>query len=204
MAYRQGDSVLRLAGQLGVLGSIALPVANAAGVMVVERHSWISDTISDLAAGPHEWIQDVGLYLFALALAAVGAGLWRLHLGGWGWRIGAGLLWLLAADVALMAFWEDYSNHDPGFTIHPYAVYLFGIGFGLALLLLARGLGQIGRGWAWASLALFIAWAVLAPIYFFVPPAIEGIYERGLGLIVIGWLLAVSVLLLEEGRAARR
>ena len=203
MARRSGDSVLRISGLLGLLGAIALPAANAAGIIVVERHDWISDTISDLAAGPHDWIQDLGLYLFALGLAALGLGLWRLQLDAWRARAGAALLWVVAADVVLMAFWEDYRNPDPGFTIHPYAVYLFGIALGLVFALLARGLGQIGRGWAWASLALFIAWAILAPIYFFVPATIEGLYERGLGLLVVGWMLAVSVLLLEEGRARR-
>ena len=198
-----GDSLLRVTGLAGAIGALAVAATNAVATVVVDHQGWMQDTISDLAAGPSDWIQDIGLYLFAAGLVALSIGLWRLDLNGWRWTGAAVLLWVLAADVVVMAAFEAYSGGDPGFTLHPWAVYLFGFAFGLVLLFLAPGLGHVGRGWMWASLAVFVAWVVLAPIYFVVPPGIEGAYERGLGLIVIAWMLAISLLLHEEGRAAR-
>lgn len=197
-----GDEVLRVAGALALTGCAATVIANIVGSIVVDSHDWIRNTISYLAEGRYAWIQDLGLLIFAAGLVGLGAGLWRLGLGGFGWRAGAGALVLMGIDVGVIALRHDYGEVTPdGVVVHSQAVWLLGGLFALALLLLARGLGRIGPGWRKGTLAVAVVWIVLAPPFFMVPTGFDGLYERVLALIMIGWIVPVAVLLLEEGRA---
>lgn len=193
---------MRVAGALALVGCAAAVVANIVGSVVVDGHDWVRDTISYLAEGPHGWIQDTGLVLFAAGLVAAGVGLWLLDLGGWGWRIGVLCLVLMGADVVLIALYEAYGERTPdGVVIHSQAVWALGAFFALGLLLLAGGLGRVGPGWRRFTIGIAIAWIVLAPPFFMIPTGFDGLYERTLALIVIAWIVPVAVMLIAEGRA---
>jgi hypothetical protein len=83
-------------------------------------------------------------------------------------------------------------------------VYALGALFAAIPALAAAGLYRIGRVWARLSIATAVAWLLLAPVFFFVPEGWNGAYERGLGLIIVGWTAMLSWLLLQAGIAERR
>lgn len=194
-------SLLRACGIVGLIGPIGAVVANILGVLIYEEHDWISETISNLAAGPWGWIQDVGLVLLAFGLVAVAAGLWNWGLGGIRRKVVVTALVLLAADVVVIALHNEYGDGDSGkFVIHSYANYALGLLFGVTTWAAARPLGAVGPRWKRFSWGIAIAWVILAPVFYFVPTAWDGLYERGLALLFLGWVAAVSWLLLRRGK----
>ncbi|MGF1605536.1 MAG: DUF998 domain-containing protein [Rhodothalassiaceae bacterium] len=196
----------RIAGYLGLLGCIAAIATNLIGVWVHDSTGFVEDTISDLAAGRHAWIQDTGLYLYALGMAAVGFALGRLPVQTPRWRGGCYLLIALGLAVFVMGLHGEYGDYEPGgLKIHIYLLYFLGIGFGIAAILLANGLGiMFGRAWSHASLAIAVMWMFGGPAFFFVPDAWDGLFERGVGLLSILWLAGVSVLLITHRGEVRR
>ena len=197
-----GDGVMRVAGALALTGCAAVVIANLVGSIVIDGHDWVRDTISYLAEGQYAWIQDLGLLVFAAGVVALSLGLWRLDLGGARWKAGALCLLLMGLDVVLIALRHEYGERTPeGIVIHSQAVWALGALFALALLLLSRGFGRVAPGWRKGTLAVAVAWIVLAPPFFMIPTGFDGLYERGLALLVIGWIVPVAVLLLAEGRA---
>lgn len=194
---------LRLAGLSGLAGCAALVAGNVAGVMIHEQHDPISDTISDLAAGPHAWIQDAGLLLFAAGLLALGAGVLRWNPAGRRWTAAGWLLLAMAADVVVIAAHNEYGDRDSGrYVIHSYAVYLLAALFAATTAASAAPIGSAGRVWRRFGLGITAVWLVAGPPFFFIPTAWDGAYERGLALVVVGWTSALSALLIRE--AGRR
>lgn len=199
MQTRSTVKMLHLAGGLGLFGCLAVVAGNIAGVMIYERHDWISDTISDLAAGRWGWIQDAGMILFGLGILACGFGMRVWQGGGWAWKLASVALVLLAIDIAVIAAHNEYGDRDSGkFVIHMYAVYALSGLFPLAALLAVPGLRdavEAGRDWSRFSLGIAAAWLVLSPLFFVVPTAWDGAYERVLGLVIVGWVAAIAWLL---------
>lgn len=193
---------MRIAGGFALVGCAAVVIANIAGNLLVDRHDWIRDTISQLAQGENGWIQDLGLLLFALGIVALAVGLWLLDLGRLGWRLGVLCLLLVGIDVVLIALYQEYGEPTPdGLVVHTEAVWALAGLFALGLLLLSGGLGRVGPGWRRFTLAAAALWIVLAPPLFLVPTGLDGLYERALLLIFVGWIVPVAILLIEEGRA---
>lgn len=193
---------LRLAGFAGLAGCAALVAGNVAGVLIHERHDAISDTISDLAAGPEAWLQDAGLLLFAAGLLALGTGVLRWNPDGRRWTAAGWLLLAMAADVAVIAAHNEYGDRDSGrYVIHSYAVYLLAALFAATTAASAAPVGPAGKRWRRFGLGITAFWLVAGPPFFFIPTAWDGAYERGLALVVVGWTSALSALLI---RAAGR
>lgn len=190
--------VLLVCGVLGLLGPSAAVVADVVGFLVVDAHDPISETISKLAVGDRSWIQDVGISIFGLGAASCGVGLAAWRRGGLAWKAGVTAIFLLAVDLACIAQYDRYEGQlGEGATVHRALVYaLYGI-FAASSLLLARGLGDGRRGWRNGSVASGLAWIVLAPLLFVVPTAWDGAYERVVACILVGWFLAVSILLIR-------
>lgn len=199
------ESSLKLSivcGGIGLLGCISVIVTDIIGIIVVDNHNPISETISSLAITEYAWIQDSGLDLFAAAFAACAVGLFSLNLGGWKWQTGTSMLLLLAIDIFLIAEHNKYAGREDvvGAAIHIYCVYALGILFSLAPFLLSFGLRKLRGNRHLYSLGTAITWAVLAPIFFFIPNGWDGAYERALSLIVIAWVAVISWMLVKEGR----
>ncbi|MGR3463146.1 DUF998 domain-containing protein [Limimaricola sp.] len=195
--------LLLLAAGLGFLGCLSLIGGTIAAQIVVPGHDWIADTISDLGAGEWEIIMDVALYgfaagLFALALAAAHA-----HLGGIGWSAGVFSLAILAALVVIVGARNEYGDADSdGVVIHIYLVYGLGALFLAAPLSMAAGFGRHHPGARRTLIGLAIAWAVMAPLFLMVPTTIDGLAERGLGLIACGMVAVMSWVFWIRGRDA--
>ena len=188
-------------GIIGIFGCISVIVADIIGIIVVEKHNPISETISALAITKSAWIQDLGLDFYAAAAIACAIGLYAWNLEGMRWKIAAILLGLLGVDIILIAEHNQYAGRPGvGAAIHIYCVYALAVLFALVTLLFSFGLRKVGRNWYRYSMGTAIVWTVLAPIFFFVPTNIDGAYERFISLITISWVAAISWLLIKKGR----
>jgi hypothetical protein len=161
---------------------------------LVEGYNPIGQTISELAAGPHAEIQDTGIVVFAVGTAALTAGLILRGKGtplSWAVRVAFVLVGL---DVALIALWNEYGDGQPGgLVIHRYlvtALYFltaFLLWFGTSVPP-AKGdniarFGKIAAG----------VWVVAAPLFYVVPDAVDGLYERGLALVMVGAVALAAI-----------
>lgn len=200
------EALLRTCGWIGLAGCLGVVLGNVAGILIYEQHDWIADTISALAAGRWGWIQDVGLVLFALALAACAVGLEAWGIGRTGARRAAvAALAVLTLDVLLIALHNEYGDRDSGkFVIHSWLVYALGVLVAVAMLAAAGPLGRCGQGWRRFSLGAGIVWVIAAPVFFVVPTGWDGLYERVVGLLFVAWVAAIAWLLLQRGRRPRR
>lgn len=178
---------------LATLGGIALIVGNVVGSIVVPDHNWISDTVSDLAAGRYEIIQDVALYGYAGALAALALGCAHLHGGDWRWGVLTTALALLAVCVIIIGARNEYGDSDnEGIVIHVYIVYLMGALFIASFILAARIFANAFEWFATVSWWCVGIWALGAPIFFVMPTGYDGAWERGLGVVAVVWTSALA------------
>lgn len=201
---QQNSQLLLICGLVGLVGCVSVLVTDFIGIVVVDGYNPIAQTISALAITEKAWIQDTGLNLFAVAFASCAVGLFSIKLGGWKWQAGVSLLLLLAVDILLISEHDKYAGREGvGAAIHIYCVYALGPLFTLAPLLISFGLKKISRGWHLFSLWIAIAWAILSPIYFFIPNGWDGAYERFVSLIMIMWVALISWLLVQKGRGKR-
>ncbi len=189
-------------GLAGLFGSLALIIGTLIGPLFVPNYDWIADTISDMAAGEGEIVMDVALYLYAASLIALSLGAAHLHLGQFGWSGGMLILVILALVVTLVGVRNEYGDGDnEGVVIHMYLVYAMGVLYAAGPWIMAQGAGRISKGYLWAFRISAIAWAVAAPIFFLLPTSYDGLWERVLGLITMGWTVPLGWLLLRQGLA---
>ena len=187
---------------LTILGSIGLVGGNIVGSIVVPGHDFIADTVSDLAAGRYEIIQDVSLYGFAASLMALSLAAAHLHNGVSRWSWLTLCLAILAVCVVIIGARNEYGDGDnEGVVIHIYVVYALGILFTAVFALSALEGGRISSFLRPVSIACLIAWGIGAPIFFILPTEWDGLWERGLGVISVIWAVAFAIAL---GRFAKR
>lgn len=185
--------LLRIAAALAFLGTFLLVATNIAGSLLVENYDWVSDTVSDLAAGRLEYIQDIGLYGYAAALIALSLAVAHVRMPGRRWTVAALSLGLLAILVTIIGARNEYGDGDSeGVEVHIYLVYALGVAFTVLFFAAAPGLDRIRSDLGTLSTACGVLWTVGAPIFFMVPTAYDGIWERGLGLITCLWVVAVG------------
>ncbi|UWR23096.1 DUF998 domain-containing protein [Sulfitobacter sp. S190] len=181
-------SFLRLMAILSVLGTVALLVGNVWGSIAVPNHDWVADTVSDLAAGRYEIIQDVALYGFGGSMVALALAVAHLHPGGWQWSVLSVLLILIALCIVIIGARNEYGDGDSeGIVIHIYVVYAMGALYTAAFALAWVEGDKIGHGMGKASLICGLLWVCGAPIFFVMPTGYDGAWERGLGVICAVW-----------------
>ncbi|MFL4468607.1 DUF998 domain-containing protein [Tateyamaria armeniaca] len=181
---------------VAIAGTVALLLGNIIGSIVVPDHDWVADTVSDLAAGRYEIIQDVALYGFAGSLIACAIAAAHLHLDGTRWNIGIACLALLAMCVVVIGARNEYGDNDnEGIVVHIYVVYVLGILFAALFLAMARGLSSISRRYGVISSCCGALWIVGAPAFFFMPTGYDGAFERGLGVIAMVWVTSFGWML---------
>lgn len=197
--------LLIASGVVAGIGAIMMVLGNVIGSLVVPNHNWIADTVSDLAAGKYEIIQDVSLYAYAAGIMASAIGAAHIHQDGTRWNLGIGCLSLLVMCVIIIGARNEYGDNDnEGIVIHVYVVYFIGFLFSALFLLMGRGMGRVARRYGVISYTCAALWTFGAPIFFFMPTGYDGAYERGLGLITIVWFIAFSWMLIVVGRNRRR
>lgn len=185
---------------IGFLGCAAVIVGMFVAQTLVPDYNWVSDTISDLAAGEWEIVMDVALYGFAAGLLAVSLAAAHAHLGGVGWSVGVLSFALLAALVVVVGARNEYGDSDnEGMVIHIYLVYGIGVLFTLAPLCMANAMGQ-HHVWAQRALiALAVAWAILCPIFLLSATSIDGLLERALGLVACALVCTLCAVFFLRG-----
>ncbi len=201
----RGRLSLRLPGAIGAGGCLAALIADGVGILVHPHFNPKRETISDLAAGRQAWIADAGLYAFAIGLFAVAWGLWRLaeesERRGVLWRLGCIALAVSGVVIAVMAVHGEYGDREPGgIVIHAELVYAMAALFLAAPLLLLRGLATLGTWPHRLGAGFALGWLVLAPPFVIMPTAWDGLYERFIALLLLGFVGGLSLLLLREGR----
>lgn len=198
--------LFRTCGMIGLIGCASVVAADVIAWMLVEGYNPISQTISDLAVGDGSWLIDLGLFLFGAAYGAAAVGLFSWRLAGLSWTLGAAAMVLLGIDVLVIAMVNQYAGTaNRGGDIHISAVYALGVLFAFACLLVVPGLKKLPASWYRFSLIIGVFWIIASPFFFLVPDGWEGAYERFLGLILVGWLLGMSWLLLKwpDGHSSR-
>lgn len=195
---------LTLTGWLGIAGCIALLVGTMVAPFFVPDYNWMTDTISDLAAGQSELIMDIALYGFAVGLLTTALAAAHAHSGRKTWSVGVLSLVILAGIVVVVGARNEYGDQDnEGIVIHTQLVYGLGVFFTLAPLCMAGSLAE-NHNWAkWSLIVLAILWCVAAPIFFFLPTSIDGLYERGLGLIACAIVVTLDIVFLSRARTDR-
>lgn len=195
-----GSKLPKICGVIGILGAFSSVATNIAGIVLVERHNPISETISALAIGKYAWLQDAGLDALAIGLMAIAIALLKWNLGGFQWEAGATLMIILGLDIILIAEHNQYAGREGvGAAIHIYCVYALGLLFALIAWFLGEGLRKVSRNWQRFSRGISLVWTTLAPLFFFAPEPWNGGYERFVALIMLTWVTAISWLLINRG-----
>ncbi|MFW8637518.1 DUF998 domain-containing protein [Cribrihabitans pelagius] len=203
-ALHSAPALVSILAGYAVLGCLLLAGAVVIADVVVPDHDWVSDTISDLGAGRYEFIADAGLYAFSTALVCIAILAAHVHLGGRGWSFGIVAFALMGLIVFLVGARNEYGDSDnEGVVIHIYLVYALGVLMALAPWAMAQSAGQMGRGYTRLLRAIAVLWVLTAPVFFFLPTGIDGLYERGLGLLAIIAVCTLAHLFLRYGRALR-
>lgn len=197
-----GISIPRLLGATALFSCGFVVICDIVMWFLVEGYNPLSQTISELAAGPHHWLQDLGIVVFVFGVLCLTADLFLRREKGWKPWLVRGTMLLVALDIALIALWNEYGDGERGgFVIHNYLVFLLYpsvpviLWFGTSVLPARKGeMTTLAKGTA-------IVWLFLAPIFFFVPTTIDGAYERLLGLLMVGAVLIAAWRLFLEPRS---
>ena len=180
-------------------GCAALIGGTLIAQIVVPGHDWIADTISDLGAGRFEIVMDLALYGFAAGIFALALAAAHRHPGARRWSVGVVLLALTAALVVVVAARNEYGDRDDdGIVIHMWLVYGLGVTFLAVPFLMARGAAGMWSPAGPLLRLLGLVWAVAAPVFLFLPTDVDGLYERGLGLVASAMLCVLARALADE------
>jgi hypothetical protein len=199
---RRDPHLLIGAGAIALLGSFCLLAGNIVGSMVVPGHDWVADTVSDLAAGRYEIIQDVALYGYAAALIACALGAAHFHAHTLRWNAGILCLAILAVCVVVIGARNEYGDNDnEGIVIHIYLVYALGVFFTLLFVAMASGMGVVDRRYRLVSYGCAILWGIGAPVFFLLPTGVDGAFERGLGVVTMVWVCAFGLMLIQVAQS---
>lgn len=162
----------------------------------------VASTISDVAAGPYDWVQDLAFYVLAFALLALAYGMSQLSTSAWHWRGAIVTMPIMAVAVSVMAFYQEYGDGDrnrEGVVIHIYLVYLFGLAFLALVALSTPTLSSRHKWWKPLNIVFFLLWTTLTVYYFNMSTRWDGLVERVIGLAYLGWLFLLAWRLAIEG-----
>jgi hypothetical protein len=199
----------------GCLGLLAIATALATDLISIllagPGYSPIADSISKLAIGDRAWIQDLGIDALGVGLIVLGVASLLVARGdtgwsgkrGWGWFAGCGMLIVAGADLFVIAEHNEYGGDQSMlYTVHLYATILLYLLFGGLTLCMHRGLAT-GKGWRGWSLAIGVAWLIVAPWFFVVmytATGYDGLVERAAALLFLAWVGGVSWRLIAVSR----
>ncbi len=173
-----------------VIGILTAGIANIIATLLAPNTGLVADTISDVAAGPYDWIQDVGFYILAAGLLATSYALWRMADEWTTWKLCALALLAMAVSLVLIAAIHEYGDGDQqDAVVHYYAVYTHGIAF-CALLVLSIPRLQTGHsGWIALNISVLIIWFGGSVYFFNMGTQVDGLVERALAALQGVWLI---------------
>ncbi|MGJ8572167.1 MAG: DUF998 domain-containing protein [Hoeflea sp.] len=187
-----------------IMGCVIFGITILIADFVVPDHDWIADTISDLGAGRYEFIVDIGIYAFAASLVSIALLAAHVHLGGWSWSFGIIGFAVLGLIVFLVGARNEYGDNDSdGVVIHVYLVYVLGLLMAVLPWAMADGAQRISPIFGRILIGTAILWTISAPIFFFLPNSVDGIYERYLGLIAFCMVITMARLFISHTHKPR-
>lgn len=193
--------LMLILGWYVIVGCAALAVSILIADFVVPDHDWIADTISDLGAGRYEFIVDIGLYAYSAGVLCTALLAAHVHMGGKGRSVGILALLIFGMLVFLIGARNEYGDSDnDGWIIHQYLVYGLGVTVTVAAFTMAKGVQRADARYAHALRGFGALWVTSALVFFFLPTDIDGIYERGLGVIASAILITLAVFFIRRGR----
>ena len=199
------DPVSLATGAIGLAAIAFVAVIDLWWGLTVEGYSIVANTISNLAAGDESGTVDFAMKCFAVSIAVVAVGLWRWGLGDrtkrpWRWTAGCIVLLVLSPIVYWIARYDGYSGLPTSeMTIHLSLVAVLAAGFPLAAWAMGPGFEAVSYRWRIASQVLALIWVPLAAYFMFMGTSWDGLYERGLAAILLGWLGIASWNLVRQG-----
>jgi hypothetical protein len=175
-------------GAIGLLGCLAAAGTDVAGFSISGAYSPVSQTISNLAAGRLGWIQDAGLYLYAVGCIACAGGLLLVLPKQFRWGMSTALLFLFGVDIIILTSFHHYF-YVPGETpLHISTSAFLAVAFAVFTWGIAPALAPAGKAWPIFSRAVCILWIISAPFFEVVSSEWVGLYERYLGAILLIWV----------------
>ncbi len=194
-------TLLTACAWLGIVGCALVVGGNLLGSFLVPDYDFLADTVSDLAAGRYEVIQDVAIYAHAAAAVALAVAAAHLQPDGRRWSLGILFLCLMALLETIIAARNEYGDGDAGgIVIHLWLVLPLGLLYIAAPLAMARGMARWRPEARRTCIAVAVFLAVGIPAYWFVPTGWDGLAERALGLANLAWMLSLCRVLLDAGR----
>ena len=204
-AHQDQLQLMILLGWFVIFGCAALALSILIADFVVPDHDWIADTISDLGAGRFEFIVDIGLYTYSAAVLSAALLAAHVHMGDRGWSIGILALLVFGLTVFLIGARNEYGDADSdGWVIHKYLVYALGAAVATVAFAMAKGLKRADARYSYALQGFGALWVVGAPVFLFLPNDIDGLYERGLGVLASGILITLAIFFIRRGHALGR
>lgn len=194
-------TLLTVCAWIGIVGCAVVVAGNLLGSFLVPNYDFFADTVSDLAAGKYENIQDVAIYAHAVAAVALAVAAAHLQPDGRRWSLGILFLCLMALLESIIAARNEYGDGDSsGVVIHLWLVLPLGLLYIAAPLAMARGMALWRPEARRTSIAVAVFLILGIPAYFFVPTAWDGLAERLLGVANLVWTISLCRVLLDAGR----
>jgi hypothetical protein len=196
-------SVYGVLALMGVVAPVIFIAANLTAAFSSPDYNFIQDSISSLALTPLGWVQTIGFMLMGLLIEAFVIGLIISIRGGWGFRLGAGILVFFGFGILLVgAFHTDPTGGPRTFEgmIHSAAAVVVFWLAPFASLLIAYDLRK-DLYWKGFFLYTIIASAIALALMLgrlWLPDELSwfGLYERILTLDELIWVEVVAVRLL--------
>lgn len=203
-SLEEQPELMVLLGYFAIFGCAVFVISILIADFIVPDHDWIADTISDLGAGRYEFIVDTGIYAFSASLVSIALLSAHVHMGGKEWSFGLAGLAITGLIVFLVGARNEYGDNDSeGVVIHIYLVYALGLLMALGTWLFAEGAARAGEAYRRVLWALTALWVASAPVFFFLPDSIDGIYERYLGVISMAIVITLALIFIRRGHALR-
>ncbi len=195
---------LVLLGSASIVSAVLVLASDLIGWAVVEKHNPITETISRLAVGEHAWIQDVGLDVYAAGIGALAIAMLLWSPGGWKWKAAAGALLVVAADIVVIAEYNQYAGFDGfGYQVHRWCCFVLYVSVAAAAGLLASELKPIDDTQKKATIAFLVVWLIGGPLFMFVVPTdIDGGVERIIGIALVAWTSGLAWMHVKAGRTS--
>ncbi len=188
---RYKDTLITYSGIALIIGCLSAAITDVIGILVVEDHNPIRQTISQLAHGDYAYIQDIGLTLFGLGViaGAIGLYIWRSNFVSILWcSICLGLLGILT--IVLSEF-NQFAG-VPGKTIHIVLAISIGILFLISTILIGIAVKDLKRQWYYVSISTGALFLLSCSGFLFISEAYEGAYERGVALVTFLWFCGLG------------
>ncbi|MEN0088729.1 MAG: DUF998 domain-containing protein [Pseudomonadota bacterium] len=206
------EPALRVLSYFPLAGIALMAVADVLTGQLNGQVNIVNHTISNLAAGEYGWIADTALCTVALGMVLLAIGLFNSDLGvnaqrrrQWSltrWRIGCAALVVAAFFVAALAVYNEYGDGDNESGVYHYEfVGMMAGAMTIAMFALAHGLAQPRAWFGWASHALAWLWLATGPwVFLFYGQWWLRLYERGVAVVLVLWLLLAASALRKATR----